>query len=893
MSQLWKKLSITTKFTAGFGLILTLLLMIALTGYLALRFVHSAENIIQVSTEIETVVIEMENAMEKAHRLNGDFFLHYPLIGFAKAQDVYARQTATQIAVVLKNSARLREIFDTAGFRTAARNEYVDLNLYIASANRFSETSARSVQLVKELANPVNGLEIQFNNITASIQSETEASALLKKPAERMTSFSKDYLITRQRPFMQASFNTLAILQGKLSTDTVIQDGQKRKILALLSRWQEIAEKIVDVDVAIKSILNDFSLQTEATDSAAATLIKQAKEDVQHAQSRIAQTHAFAAAIMAFITLTGLALAAVIARLLNSSITRNIVSLTSTAREFQQGNLQVSAQPSESPDEIGDLARSFNTMAVRIRGLVDNLEQKVEERTAELAESEKRFRNMIENTPQGILIAEKETQQFLYANPAIARMMGYNSPLELIGKKVIDIHLEQDWDVILAVFGKLDPNSRFLTDTPCLRKNGTTFYADIAGREFKYADKACRIGFFQDVTEKRNLQSQLERARKMEAIGLLAGGVAHDLNNILSGIVSYPELLLMQVPPDSSLRKPLKSIRESGLRAAAVVSDLLTVARGVAGTREIADLNTLVSEYLASPEHHKLQSSHPRVTCREDLDPAIAHISCSPIHINKCILNLTINAMDAIGEEGFITISTCNRQVAEGECGTGDVAAGKYVVLTLRDTGPGVKEEDLHHIFEPFYTKKVMGKSGTGLGLAVVWNSMQDHGGAITVETSRNGTAFHLFFPATDQEIPAQHSQLTPEQLRGNGECILIVDDEQQQLDIAGRILESLNYRVHCVNSGEAAIASMKTQQADLILLDMIMPPGINGLQTYREIVRLRPGQKACIASGFAESSDVRAAQALGAGEFIKKPYSIAQLGKAVKNGLSARKPVE
>ncbi|MDR3630451.1 MAG: response regulator [Desulfocapsaceae bacterium] len=885
MAQFWKKLGITAKFAASFGIFLVLLLMIAITGYLALRYVRSAEKTIQASTEIETAVIEMENAMEKARRLHGDFFLHYPLIGFTKAHDLYVRQSAEQIARVIQNSTKLQEIYSDAGIRASRRSSHVNLNLYIASAKRFSDTSAESIALIKELADPMDGLEILFQRATTALQDETAVSMHLEELGKMMTASSKDYLLTHQRHFMQSSFNTLAVLQKAVENETNLQKSQRRKILTLLSRWKEIADKIVEVDIKKSGIINDFSLQTEATDAAALILIKQAKQDVGEAQLRISQAHTYAVGIMAVISLTGLILAAIIARVLNRSITRNIIDLTNSAREFQQGNLHVAAGP-EGPDELGELARSFNAMSIRIRGLVDNLEQKVVERTAELAESEKRFRTIIEHTPQGILIADRENLQFLYANPAIAMMLGYDSPLELIGKNVTDIHPEQNWNTIQLVFRRTAPEPRFLSDTLCLRKNGTTFYADIVGGDLRYADTACRIGFFRDTTEKRNLQGQLERARKMEAIGLLAGGVAHDLNNILSGIISYPELLLLQIPEDSALRRPLHAIQESGQRAAAVVSDLLTVARGVASTREVANLNTIILEYLASPEHMEIRASHSRITCREHLDPHIARISCSPIHIKKCILNLVINAMDAIIDGGSVTISTCNRKVAGEEFRDMDVLPGNYVVLTIADTGHGIKEEDLNHIFEPFYTKKIMGKSGTGLGLAVVWNSMQDHGGSINVETGAKGTAFHLFFPATNKQVQAQNAQATLDQLRGNGEILLIVDDEPQQLDIAGRILETLNYQVHCAGSGEAAVAYMKEGRADLILLDMVMDPGMNGLETFEEILRIHPGQKAIIVSGFAESNNIRMVQTLGAGGFIKKPYSIEQLGMTVRNCL-------
>ena len=884
MSHFWKKLPITTKFTASFGVLFLLLVIIAGTGYLALNSVHSMEESIQVSDEIKDIVLEMEQAMEKARRLHGDFFLHYPQIGFTKAHDLYANQSVQQVAKVIQDSSRLKEILKNPGTSVSMRQNHVDLNLYISSAKRFSNTSAESIQLIKELTNPMDGLEVVLENSTTSLQTALAGYASSKKLLEELLSFSKDYLISRQRHSMQSSFNIIPPLRKAIEKESSMPADMKRNVLRLLIQWQETAEKILAVDVGIKSKINDFSMQTEATDPAATALIRQADEDVQNAQSQITQAHHLAVIIMTVITLIGLLLTMIIARILHTSITRNIVALTRSAGEFQKGNLDVTAG-GEGPDELGQLARTFNVMATRIRELVKNLEGKVDERTAELTESEGRFRAIIENTSQGILIADKENGEFLYANPAIARMFGYD--IADYPGDITDNHLKRVVQSIRHIFKRMsEEETRFLSDTPLLRKNGATFYADILSGELNFAGHACLVGFFLDTTEKRNLQVQLERARKMEAIGLLAGGVAHDLNNILSGIVSYPELLLLQLPADSALRRPLNAIHESGQRAAAVVSDLLTVARGVAGTREIADVNELVLEYLASPEHCQIQSSHVHIACKTDLAPGLAHISCSPIHIKKCILNLMINAMEAIKDEGCVTVSTRNREISERKFTNAGMQSGRSVVLTVADTGHGIKKEDLDHIFEPFYTKKIMGKSGTGLGLAVVWSSMQDHGGTITVETSENGTAFHLLFPATDQQLPAKFAQTTLAELRGAGEKILVVDDEPQQLDIAGHILRTLNYSVHCVGSGEAAIASMEKGQADLILLDMIMAPGLDGLQTFEKILQLHPGQKALIVSGFAESSNVQAAQALGARGFIKKPYSIEQLGLAVQNVL-------
>jgi CheY-like chemotaxis protein len=180
-----------------------------------------------------------------------------------------------------------------------------------------------------------------------------------------------------------------------------------------------------------------------------------------------------------------------------------------------------------------------------------------------------------------------------------------------------------------------------------------------------------------------------------------------------------------------------------------------------------------------------------------------------------------------------------------------------------------------------------MGRSGTGLGLAVVWNSVIDHGGAVLVESSSKGTSFDLYFPASRREIVREKRNEGMESLKGNGERILVVDDEPQQLDIASRMLKVLGYDVACAGSGEKAIDYLRENSVDLVLLDMLMDPGINGRQTYERIIEIHPNQKAVIASGFSENEDVCQAQQLGARGFIKKPYSIEQLGRIIKEEMS------
>lgn len=390
-----------------------------------------------------------------------------------------------------------------------------------------------------------------------------------------------------------------------------------------------------------------------------------------------------------------------------------------------------------------------------------------------------------------------------------------------------------------------------------------------------------------DITELKKTQEKLIQSQKMEAIGMMAGGVAHDLNNILSGVVGYPDLLLMQLPEDSELRKPLQVIQESGQRAAEVVADLLTVARGIASQRETCSLNFLVTQYLKSPEGMKMLSRNPDIRIRTDLAPDLLNISCSPIHIKKCLMNLLNNAAEAIVGAGTILIETRNQYVIKPVAENQYMETGEYAVISVIDTGKGITKDDINHIFEPFYTKKILGRSGTGLGLAIVWNTVQDHGGTITVSSSGQETNFELFFPITREEISDRKGAVELDKLQGNKELILVVDDEKQQRNIASKMLLILGYQVETASSGEEAIDFVRNQSMDLVILDMIMDPGINGRQTYEYISKIRPGQKAIIASGFSENEEVRKAQKLGAGGFIRKPYTLEQIGIAVKKALN------
>lgn len=485
---------------------------------------------------------------------------------------------------------------------------------------------------------------------------------------------------------------------------------------------------------------------------------------------------------------------------------------------------------------------------------------------------------------------------YKYASPSCRYVLGYSmEDSEAIAGYKIN-HPEDVARVKGAFVNAIKrKGTRLRYETRLRHKDGHYIPFEVFGRIF-YDNDGDYSGFLltgRDITERKKaednnekLQAQLAQAQKMKSVGRLAGGVAHDLNNVLSGIVSYPELILMNLPEDSKLRKPLKTMMESGLRATAIVQDLLTMARGVATANESLNLNDLIREYLISPEYDMLKKHHPAITIKTDLDSSLFNIGGSYVHVRKVIMNVVSNAAEAVKKGGRIIISTANRYIDKPLQGYHEISQGEYAVLSVADDGYGISPDDLERIFEPFYTKKKLGRSGTGLGLAVVWNVMQDHKGYIDVTTGDNGTAFELYFPITRDAVLKKDIPLSIEAYKGNGEKILVVDDVESQREISRKILDALDYKAASVSSGEEAIEYLKNNAVDLVVLDMIMDPGINGHETYKQIIQIHPAQKAIIVSGFSETDDVKKTQSLGTGKYIKKPLTIERLGIAVKEEL-------
>ena len=398
-------------------------------------------------------------------------------------------------------------------------------------------------------------------------------------------------------------------------------------------------------------------------------------------------------------------------------------------------------------------------------------------------------------------------------------------------------------------------------------------------------DKNGTVIVFRDLTERRRAEE--EKRSLMEALGSLAGGVAHDLNNILGVLVGYSELFLQNIPHENPLRKYAANILKSSEKGAAIIEDLLTLTRRSVTVSKVVNLNQIIADYFETPEFEKLRAYHQHAAIRSGLDKNLYNIRGSSVHLGKTLMNLVSNAAEAISVQGEVTIRTENCYLDKPIRNYDEIQVGNYAVLRISDNGNGISKEDIGKIFEPFYTKKVMGRSGTGLGLAVVWGTVKDHNGYIDVQSEEGkGTVFSLYFPITSDEPEKVRETLSFETYMGRGETILVVDDLEEQRELATNMLERLGYKAAAVSCGEDAVAYLMNETADLIILDMIMDPGIDGLDTYRNILAIQPKQKAIIVSGFSDTERVHTAQSLGARAYLKKPYVIETLGLAVRKEL-------
>ncbi len=517
-------------------------------------------------------------------------------------------------------------------------------------------------------------------------------------------------------------------------------------------------------------------------------------------------------------------------------------------------------------------------------GYILSVTRDIEEwKQAELAlrESEERFRAVFETAQDAIYIKDRE-RRYVAVNASFARLPGLPAS-QFIGKKYEDI------------FGSVNSELN-------RRREEQVLGGDIVSEEsIRVIDGRHRIfhivmvpmringgeiiglcGIAREITEMKRLQESAERAGRLEMAGTIAGQVAHDFNNLLGPLMAYPDIIRESLSQDSPVHQYLDDIERAAGQMADISQQLLTLGRRGHYTREIFSINEIIGYVL---EH--LTPPMPSITVDTVLADDLMNVSGGASQIYRVFSNLINNAYDAMPDGGRLLVRTENAYIDKAAGRYGRVPVGEYVKVTIADTGVGIPEDILAHIFDPFYTTKTTDrKRGSGLGLSVVHAVIEDHKGFVDVEsTSGKGTTFYIYLPVTRKNSDAGDAV----EVVGGAERILVVDDDRIQLDVVQTMLSRLGYTVRGAESSAEALGLLRERDYDLLLLDMVMPSGVDGAELYRRALDIRPDQPAIVMSGFAETERVKKALVLGAGQFLKKPLTLQALAAAVRTELDKR----
>lgn len=505
---------------------------------------------------------------------------------------------------------------------------------------------------------------------------------------------------------------------------------------------------------------------------------------------------------------------------------------------------------------------------------------------AALSHERERLDITLRSIGDGVIATDAEGHITLI-NEVASNLTGYDEPAA-VGRP-----LEQ-------VFRVINENSREVVENPALKVIRTGRVVGLAnstllvsrdGQERVIADSGAPIRdeqgvivgvvlVFRDVTDKRRMQDFAVRAQRLETAGRIAGQVAHDFNNLLAPLMAYPPFIREAVPDNAEVGDYIDKIERAAEQMADINQQLLTLGRRGHYAIEILNLNDMVTSAI---KH--FQPTPETLVFDLDLARDLMPVRGGASQLFRVIANLVSNAMDAMQRVGRLTVRTENFYL-DGSAGRyGHIPRGEYVKLSVIDTGSGIPHVVLNRIFEPFFTTKTSDRRrGSGLGLSVVHSVVEDHGGYVDFDSVMGkGTQFFVYLPVSRETSPGEKEV---EQISGGTEMILVVDDDWTQRDVTVTLLEKLGYRASAVESGEQALALLKDRPVDLIVLDMIMPDGIDGAETYARIREMYPGQKAIIVSGYAENDRVRKALDLGCGAFVRKPITLKSIALAVRREL-------
>jgi len=513
----------------------------------------------------------------------------------------------------------------------------------------------------------------------------------------------------------------------------------------------------------------------------------------------------------------------------------------------------------------------------------------VRKKTEQLKESEERYRTLFENSPEGILVTEVKNKRFLYANPAICRMLGYSKE-ELKHMSVYDIYPE---DTLMDIISNFEAQSRgektLVALIPCLRKDGSVIYADVTTTLMNIQGTECNVGFFTDKTdykkaeeEKEKINAQLLQAQKMESVGRLAGTIAHDFNNLLTAIIGYGSLLRDEIPKEDNKREMVEEIIYAANQAARLTGQLLAFSRKSPAKPEVINLNSVVTEIKGMIDRLIGED----IVFSSDIAEDSINIKGDITQIKQVILNLIVNARDAMPGGGKLHIKT-EKVTIEENTTVPNSYPGEFVRLTVSDTGIGMDNGELSKISDPFYTTK---ENGTGLGLPVVYKIIEKHNGWINVESeSGKGTTFKIYLPLCyEKEDIKIKGDIPLSELQGKGETILIVEDEEITRTFLSKVLNENGYYVFEADSIEEAkkIFGENKDKINMVFSDVILADG-SGAAFVEELFSENQNVRILLSSGYMSDKVEVLKIAKQKFDFLEKPYDVAQLLRKVKEILA------
>ena len=557
--------------------------------------------------------------------------------------------------------------------------------------------------------------------------------------------------------------------------------------------------------------------------------------------------------------------------------------------ELKHGNRRYGCMGIAVPNQFAndeEEASLFEEIASDIAFALASIEQE-----EAVKEAEGRYRAIFEGAAEGILVADMEIRRFRYCNPAICEMLGYTEE-ELIGLVVTDIHPKESLDHVLAEFEAQAHGDRLLApNLPCLRKDGCVVYADVQTTSIVIDGRGCNVGFFTDVTKRRQIEEQFRQAQKMEAIGTLTGGIAHDFNNLLSVIIGNAELLDEEIGKDDPKSKFLDEIKHAGHRATTLIRQLLAFSRKQIIQPEVINLNETIID---------LEKMLGRII-GEDVDlemiasPGLWLVSIDPGQVEQVIMNLAVNARDAMPKGGNLTIETANVNLDAGYFRDRGVESppGPYVMIAVSDTGVGMDEQARLRAFEPFFTTKEKGK-GTGLGLSTVYGIVKQNNGHIwTYSEPGQGTTIKIYLPrAKEDTVTVKEEKAIEGSLKGS-ETILLVEDDHSLRKLAKRVLAKFGYNVLDAKNGKEALRIFREYEGpiELALTDVVMPD-MSGAELVKHLLPLKPDLKVIYMSGYTDNAIAHHGVLDRGINFVEKPFSAETLAGKVRKALDAGRPV-